>query len=90
MDNKETDKSQMNGSMKDMNQLHLEKITYLNWHDAEDLLLTKEQKNYLPDNVSNLALAGVIREASLGKECLETICETVMKWLDGFAFTGIE
>ena len=63
MDNKETDKSQMNGSMKDMNQLHLEKITYLNWHDVEDLRLTKEQKNYLPDNVSNLALAGVIREA---------------------------
>ena len=30
MDNKETDKSQMNGSMKDMNQLHLEKITYYN------------------------------------------------------------
>ena len=26
----------------------------------------------------------------LEKECLETICETVMKWLDGFAFTGIE
>ena len=51
MDNKETDKSQMNGSMKDMNQLHLEKITYLNWHDVEDLRLTKEQKNYLPDNV---------------------------------------
>ena len=46
-----------------MNQLHLEKITYLNWHDVEDLRLTKEQKNYLPDNVSNLALAGVIREA---------------------------
>lgn len=22
----------------------------------------------------------------LEKECLETICETVMKWLDGFAF----
>ena len=63
MDNKETDKSQMNGSMKDMNQLHLEKVTYLNWHDVEDLRLTKEQKNYLPDNVSNLALAGVIREA---------------------------
>ena len=46
-----------------MNQLHLEKITYLNWHDVEDLRLTKEQKGYLPDNVSNLALAGVIREA---------------------------
>ena len=45
MDNKETDKSQMNGSMKD---------------------------------------------SPLEKECLETICETVMKWLDGFAFTGIE
>jgi len=43
MDNKETDKSQMNGSMKDMNQLHLEKITYLNWHDVEDLRLTKEE-----------------------------------------------
>ena len=43
--------------------MHLEKITYLNWHDVEDLRLTKEQKNYLPDNVSNLALAGVIREA---------------------------
>ena len=26
----------------------------------------------------------------LEEECLETICETVMKWLDGFAFTGIE
>ena len=26
----------------------------------------------------------------LEKECLETICETVMKWLDGFAITGIE
>ncbi|MCR4883815.1 MAG: hypothetical protein K6A68_09600 [Clostridiales bacterium] len=41
----------------------MEKITYLNWHDVEDLRLTKEQKGYLPDNVSNLALAGVIREA---------------------------
>ena len=46
-----------------MDQLHLEKITYLNWHDVEDLRLAKEQKCYLPDNVSNLALAGVIREA---------------------------
>lgn len=41
----------------------MEKITYLNWHDVEDLRLAKEQKGYLPDNVSNLALAGVIREA---------------------------
>ena len=63
MDNKETDKSQMNGSMKDMNQLHLEKITYLNWHDVEDLRVTKEQKGYLDNNVGSLALAYVIREA---------------------------
>ena len=63
IDNKETDKSQMNGSMKDMNQLHLEKITYLNWHDVEDLRLTKEQKGYLDNNVGSLALAYVIREA---------------------------
>lgn len=26
----------------------------------------------------------------LEKECLETICETVMKWLDSFDITGIE
>ena len=43
--------------------LHLEKITYLNWHDVENLRVTREQKQFLPDNVSNLALAGVIREA---------------------------
>ena len=49
MDNKETDKSQMNGSIQN---------------------------------------AGL--HSPLEKECPETICETVMKWLDGFAFTGIE
>ncbi|MCR5808256.1 MAG: hypothetical protein K6G56_01700 [Clostridiales bacterium] len=68
MDNKETDKSQMNGSMKDMDQLHLEKITYLNWHDVEDLRVTKEQKGYLDNNVGSLALAYVIREAGLAKQ----------------------
>ena len=36
MDNKETDKSQMNGSLKDMNQLHLEKIIYLNQNVTMD------------------------------------------------------
>ena len=44
-------------------ELHLEKITYLNWHDVEDLRVTREQKNYLPDNVTSLAYAGIVREA---------------------------
>ena len=43
--------------------LHLEKITYLNWHDVEDLYVSEEQGDYLADNVSSLALAGVIRDA---------------------------
>ena len=37
MDNKETDKSQMNGSMKDMNQLHLEKITYFRCYPSQQM-----------------------------------------------------
>ena len=41
--------------------LHLEKITYLNWHDVEDLCVSDEQRKYVDDNVSSLALAGVIR-----------------------------
>ena len=45
-----------------MDQLHLEKITYLNWHDVEELRVGKEQKGYLDNNVSSLALAYVIRE----------------------------
>ena len=45
-----------------MNQVHLEKITPMNWHDVEDLHVGKDQ-NFLADNVSSLALAGVIREA---------------------------
>ena len=49
--------------MNDAQELRLEKITYLNWHDVEDLHLTEEQKEYIADNVSSLALAGVIREA---------------------------
>ena len=47
MDNKETDKSQMNGSMKDMNQLHLEKITYLNWHDVEESVPPIDKRKYV-------------------------------------------
>ena len=45
-----------------MSQVHLEKITPMNWHDVEDLHVGKDQ-NFLADNVSSLALAGVIREA---------------------------
>lgn len=45
-----------------MSQLHIEKITPMNWHDVEDLRVGKDQ-NFLADNVSSLALAGVIREA---------------------------
>ena len=45
-----------------MSQLHIEKITPMNWHDVEDLHVGKDQ-NFLADNVSSLALAGVIREA---------------------------
>ena len=33
----------------------------MNWHDVEDLRVGKDQ-NFLADNVSSLALAGVIRE----------------------------
>ena len=44
-------------------ELHLERITYLNWHDVEDLCVSEEQREYVADNVSSLALAGVIREA---------------------------
>ena len=44
-------------------ELHLEKITYLNWHDVEDLCVSDEQRAYVADNVSSLALAGVIRAA---------------------------
>ena len=40
-----------------MDHLPLEKITYLNWHDVEDLHLTEEQKHYIPDNVSSFAQA---------------------------------
>ncbi len=39
-----------------MDQIHPEKITYLNWHDVEDLHPAEEQKEFMPDNVSNLAL----------------------------------
>ena len=46
-------------------ELHLERITYLNWHDFEDLCVSEEQREYVADNVSSLALAGVIREAGL-------------------------
>ena len=46
-----------------MDQLHLEKITYLNWHDVEDLRVTREQKEFLPDNVESLAYAGIVRES---------------------------
>ena len=46
-----------------MDQLHLEKITYLNWHDVEELRVTEEQKGYLDNNTGSLALAYVIREA---------------------------
>ncbi len=46
-----------------MDRLHLEKIDYLNWHDIEELRVTKEQKGYLDSNVGSLALAYVIREA---------------------------
>ena len=43
--------------------IHLEKINYLNWHDVEDLRVTREQKCFLPDNVTSLAYAGIVREA---------------------------
>ena len=43
--------------------IHLEKINYLNWHDVEDLRVTREQKAFLPDNVTSLAYAGIVREA---------------------------
>ena len=44
-------------------ELHLEKITYLNWHDVEELRVTREQKAFLPDNVTSLAYAGIVRES---------------------------
>ena len=44
-------------------ELHLEKITYLNWHDIEDLRVTREQKEFLPDNVESLAYAGIVCES---------------------------
>ncbi len=44
-------------------ELHLEKITYLNWHDVENLHVTREQKEFLPDNVTSLAYAGIVRES---------------------------
>ena len=43
--------------------IHLEKINYLNWHDVEDLRVTRAQKGFLPDNVTSLAYAGIVREA---------------------------
>ena len=46
-----------------MDQLRLEKIHYLNWHDVEDLRVTKEQEGYLDSNVGSLALAYVIGDA---------------------------
>ena len=36
-----------------MSQVHLEKITPMNWHDVEDLHVGKDQ-NFLADNVSSL------------------------------------
>ena len=44
-------------------ELHLEKITYLNWHDVEDLHVTQEQEDFIPDNVTSLAYAGIVRES---------------------------
>lgn len=44
-------------------ELHLEKNTYLNWHDVEDLRVTREQKQFLPDNMESLAYAGIVRES---------------------------
>ena len=46
-----------------MGDIHLEKITFLNWHDVEELRVTREQKCFLPDNVTSLAYAGIVREA---------------------------
>ena len=43
--------------------IHLEKINFMNWHDVEDLRVTREQKCFLPDNVTSLAYAGIVREA---------------------------
>ena len=54
-----------------MSQLHIEKITPMSWHDVEDLHVGKDQ-NFLADNVSSLALAGVIREAEDdGEQCYD-------------------
>ena len=46
-----------------MDTIRLEKINYINWHDVEDLRVTREQKVFLPDNVTSLAYAGIVREA---------------------------
>lgn len=43
--------------------LHLEKITFLNWHDVADLRVSREQKDFLPGNVESLAYAGIVRES---------------------------
>lgn len=43
--------------------IHLEKINFMNWHDVEDLRVTRERKCFLPDNVTSLAYAGIVREA---------------------------
>ena len=45
--------------------LRLEKITYLNWHDVADLRVTREQKDFLPDNVTGGIRAG----DTAGKPC---------------------
>lgn len=46
-----------------MDNIHLERVTYLNWHDIEKLRVTGEQKCFLPGNMESLAYAGIVREA---------------------------
>ncbi len=44
-----------------MSRLRLEKITYLNWHDVEDLHVTREQEDYLADNSGNEEILAVLK-----------------------------
>ena len=46
-----------------MDNIHLERVTYLNWHDIEKLRVTGEQECFLPSNMESLAYAGIVREA---------------------------
>lgn len=46
-----------------MDNIHLERVTYLNWHDIEKLRVTGEQECFLTSNMESLAYAGIVREA---------------------------